>query len=183
MIKSKLFGHRVYLAGAMDRVSDRGRGWRDSITPMLKALGLSIINPLNKPTETGLENKETAKYKSKLKANKNYDELSRIMKEIRAVDLRMVDISDFLIVNLDIATHPCGTYEEIFWANRQKKPILIKMMQGKEHTPDWIFGTVPHKFIFDSWNDMFYYIKRINTGMDAETLNRWCFLNYESKNQ
>lgn len=181
MIKSKLFGHRVYLAGAMDRVADRGKGWRDRITPALKTLGLSIINPLKKPTEAGIENQETAKYKSRLKSKRQYDKLSEIMKEIRSVDLRMVDISDFLIVNLDIETHPCGTYEEIFWANRQKKPILIRMVQGKKETPDWIFGTIPHKFIFDSWADMFYYIDRINTGMDSDTLSRWCFLDYGSK--
>jgi nucleoside 2-deoxyribosyltransferase len=182
MIKSKLFGHRVYLAGAMDRVVDGGKEWRDSITPMLRGLGLSVINPLNKPTEAGIENQETVKYKYRLKSNKNYDKLSEIMKEIRSIDLRMVDISDFLIVNLDIATHPCGTYEEIFWANRQKKPILIRMVQGKNKTPDWLFGTIPHKFIFDSWDEMFYYINRINTGIDCDTLNRWCFLDYGSKN-
>ena len=101
------------------------------------------------------------------------------MKEIRAVDLRMVDTSDFIIASLDLNVHLCGTLEEIFWANRQKKPILIRMEQGKKNTPDWIFGTVPHKFIFDSWTDLFYYIERINTGIDAETMSRWCFLNYE----
>ena len=60
-----------------------------------------------------------------LKLEKKYEELSGLMKTIRSVDLRLVDISDFLIVSLDLNTHPCGTYEEIFLANRQKKPIII----------------------------------------------------------
>lgn len=47
-----------------------------------------------------------------------------MMKVIRSVDLRLVDISDFMIVNLDLETHPCGTLEEIFWANRQKSRYL-----------------------------------------------------------
>ena len=34
-----------------------------------------------------------------------------MMKTIRAVDLRLVDISDFMIVNLDLNVHPCGTLE------------------------------------------------------------------------
>ena len=32
---NRLKNQRVYLAGAMDRVSDRGTGWRDNITPFL----------------------------------------------------------------------------------------------------------------------------------------------------
>jgi len=58
------------------------------------------------------------------------------MKQIRPVDLRMVDICDFLVVNLDLQVHACGTYEELFWANRMKKPVLIRIEQGIEHTPD-----------------------------------------------
>jgi len=50
---------------------------------------------------------KTHKRKLKLKAERNYDELSELMKVIRSVDLRMVDISDFLIVNLDLDIHPC----------------------------------------------------------------------------
>ena len=48
------------------------------------------------------------------------------MKQIRPVDLRMVDICDFLIVNLDLEVHATGTYEELYWANRCIKPILVR---------------------------------------------------------
>ena len=100
-----------------------------------------------------------------------------MMKVIRSVDLRLVDISDFLIVNLDLAIHPCGTYEEIFWANRQKKPIIIHMVQGKEHTPDWLFGTVPHQMIYSDWNDVYGYLEHINSSEGINTYNRWYFFN------
>ena len=99
------------------------------------------------------------------------------MKTIRSVDLRLVDISDFIIVNLDLDVHPCGTLEEIFWANRQKKPIIVHMVQGKVHTPDWLFGTIPHQMIFSNWEDIREYLKHINSDENIDTYNRWYFLN------
>lgn len=172
---NRLNNQRVYLAGAMDRVADRGNGWRDNITPFLESLGIVVFNPIKKPTILGKEDEETHKLKLKLKAEKNYDELSNLMKTIRSVDLRLVDISDFLIVNLDLDIHPCGTYEEIFWANRQKKPIIIHMVQGKQNAPDWLFGTIPHNMIFSSWQDIEIYLQYINTNITINHHNRWYF--------
>lgn len=177
MLKNRLINQRCYLAGAMDRVPDRGATWRDSITPFLESIGVSVLNPLKKPTTAGCENEDTAIYKAKLKKQQKYDTLSKLMKEIRSVDLRMVDISDFLIVNLNIETHPCGTLEEIFWANRQKKPILIHLEQGKHNAPDWLFGTLPHNFIFNSWTELQDYLLYINTSNSIEHMDRWCFFN------
>jgi len=174
---NRLKNQRVYLAGAMDRVHDRGSGWRDDITPFLQDLGVIVFNPIKKPTIVGQEDEQTHKHKIKLKLEKNYDELSQLMKVIRSVDLRLVDISDFLIVNLDLDIHPCGTYEEIFWANRQKKPIIIHMVQGKLHAPDWLFGTIPHEMIFSSWDQVKEYVIHINSWSEINSHNRWYFFN------
>lgn len=172
---NRLSGQRVYLAGAMDRVQDRGAGWRDKITPFLEDMGVIVFNPLKKPTEIGKENDEVCKLKNEYKSKENYEELSKLMKVIRSVDLRLVDISDFLIVNLDLDIHPCGTYEEIFWANRQKKPILVHMEQGRKNAPDWLFGTIPYQMIFSSWNDIKLYLSNINVDPFFNTHNRWYF--------
>ena len=117
MIFTRLTNQRTYLAGAMDRVQDRGATWRESITPFLDSLGIVVFNPITKPTNIGLEDEDTHAVKSKLKSQRRYDELSSMMKIIRSVDLRLVDISDFVIVNLDLDVHPCGTLEEIFSSN------------------------------------------------------------------
>jgi hypothetical protein len=172
---NRLKNQRVYLAGAMDRVKDRGSTWRDNITPFLESLGVIVFNPLNKPSNIGMEDTEVHFVKKKLKERENYDELSSMMKTIRGVDLRLVDISDFLIVNLDIDTHPCGTLEEIFWANRQKKPIIIHMEQGKRNTPDWLFGTIPHQMIFSTWDEVKEYLLHINNTANIESYKRWYF--------
>jgi nucleoside 2-deoxyribosyltransferase len=172
---NRLKNQRVYLAGAMDRVPDRGTTWRDNITPFLESLGIVVFNPISKPTDIGLEDRDTHLIKTKLKEQKRYDELSAMMKTIRAVDLRLVDISDFLIVNLDLNVHPCGTLEEIFWANRQKKPIIIHMVQGKNHTPDWLFGTIPHQMIFSTWEEMKSYLTYMDSSENIDSYKRWYF--------
>jgi len=174
---NRLNNQRVYLAGAMDRVEDRGNGWRDNITPFLKNLGVVVFNPIKKPTLIGKEDSETHKYKLQLKTEKNYDELSKVMKTIRCVDLRLVDISDFLIVNLDLDVHPCGTYEEIFLANRSKKPVVVHMEQGKNNVPDWLFGTIPHQMIFSNWTELQDYLQHIDKNSEIEHYNRWRFFN------
>lgn len=172
---NRLNNQRVYLAGAMDRVADRGNGWRDNITPFLESLGVIVFNPIKKPTTIGMEDFATHQFKLKLKQEKKYDDLAHLMKTIRSVDLRLVDISDFLIVNLDLDIHPCGTYEEIFWANRQKKPIIIHMVQGKQNTPDWLFGTIPHEMILSSWEEVKLYLSHINNHCKINNHNRWYF--------
>ena len=173
----RLKNQRVYLAGAMDRVKDRGNGWRDEITPFLEDLGVIVFNPIKKPSIVGKEDWETHQHKIQLKQQENYTELSHLMKTIRSVDLRLVDISDFLIVNLDLDIHPCGTYEEIFWANRQKKPIIVHMEQGKQSAPDWLFGTIPHEMIFSSWHNIKEYLLTIHNNSEIDTFNRWYFFN------
>jgi hypothetical protein len=174
---NRLKNQRVYLAGAMDRVADRGATWRDNITPFLEGLGVKVFNPISKPTDIGMEDQDSHVIKAKLKKQHRYDELSHMMKTIRAVDLRLVDISDFLIVNLDLQVHPCGTYEEIFDANRSKKPILIHIEQGKEASPDWLFGAIPHEMFFSNWDDIKKYLIHINEDENITTYNRWRFFN------
>lgn len=175
---NRLNKQRVYLAGAIDRVADRGVGWRENITPFLEQMGVVVFDPIKKPSDIGLEDENVHKIKCKLKLEKKYNELASLMKEIRSADLRLVDISDFLIVNLNLNTHPCGTYEEIFWANRQKKPIIIHVEQGKEKTPDWLFGALPHDLFFSSWIDIKNYLTTINTAQEINSYKRWFFFKH-----
>ena len=138
-------------------------------------MGSVVFNPLNKPTEAGKEDEQTHITKCRLKEHGLYDELSSLMKEIRATDLRLVDISDFLVVNLDINTHPCGTLEEIFLANRSKKPVVIHVEQGKKHAPDWLFGTIPHAMIFSKWDEVRDYLSYIDSSAEIDDCGRWRF--------
>jgi hypothetical protein len=68
---NRLQNQRVYLAGAMDRVPDRGNGWRDNITPFLERLGVVVFNPIKKPTNIGKEDEQV----QVLKKSYNYQNI------------------------------------------------------------------------------------------------------------
>lgn len=171
----RLAGMRFYECGPMDRASDNGVGWRLEVGKFLVEHGCIVLNPCDKPIDIGLERTEDKEYRRRLKAEQKYDELSSMVKTLRIVDLRMVDISDALIVNLDIDIYPAGTAEEIFLANRQKKPILMHCPQGKNAIPDWYFGVFPHQHMFGSWYSLLQYLDDVDTGRDLRHFRRWMF--------
>jgi len=73
----KLTGMRTYLAGAMDRVADGGVGWRNRVTPILESMGVTVLNPCNKPVQVGLEDEATRFEIEKLKQSGKFNELRK----------------------------------------------------------------------------------------------------------
>ena len=173
----RLWGARCYLSGAMDRVPDRGTQWRERITPYLEHLGVIVLNPCRKPIYIDPE-MENRVVRRKQKKEEDSDSLMQDMKRIRSIDLRLTDMADFLIVNIDMEVHACGTYEELGWANRMKKPILIRCAQGKEHMADWIFGMIPHQHVFGTWKDLKEYLHHIHSDENVDEMRRWMFFDY-----
>ena len=173
---------KFYLAGPMDACRDEGREWRDELTPFLENLGIVVLNPYNKPIldECGLEDDINHSLVQQALSRKDYDEVTRLMKNIRQVDLRMTDHADAIIVNLDLTKRPCGTWEEIFTANRAKKPVIVKC-DKKEELPPWIFSVIPHQLFFESWNEVEKYIKHVNEDIYVDKLGRWVFFDLESQ--
>jgi len=176
---NRLWGMRCYLIGAMDRVADNGIGWRRRIIPFLNSLGVVTLDPTNKPISIGLENAENRDYRAQLKGMGDWSELAKEIKLLRAVDLRMVDMSDFLIINIDTTTHACGTYEELTWGNRLKNPCLIHCEQGKGGCPDWLFGVLPHAHIFSEWTHICKYLWQVHTAPEVNSFRRWMFFDYD----
>jgi len=178
---NRLRGMRAYLGGAMDRVADGGVGWRRTIGEWLRQRSVVTLDPTNKPIDIGIEDFENRKLRHEWKRTGNFDQLAHDMRKIRCVDLRMVDISDFLVVNLDLDVHATGTYEELYLGNREKKPILVHIEQGKEACPDWLFGTIPHEHIFSAWYQLHDYLRKIDGDPDVAHDKRWMFFCYEDK--
>lgn len=176
---NRLKGNRGYLGGAMDRVLDGGVGWRINLQRELADLDVIWMDPTSKPIEIGIEDLENREYRHKMKECGSFDTVSTDMKIIRCVDLRMVDLSDFLIVSIDLDVHQCGTYEELFLANREKKPIILMITQGKKNCPDWLLGTVPHDLIFNSWEEVKQYVRHVAHDPVINTFRRWMFFNYD----
>lgn len=171
--KNKLNGMRTYLVGPMDKANDWGAGWRSWLTPQLEEMGIRVFNPVSKPIDRGQEI-ERIPEREQLRKEGRYDELSKIMKEISNIDLRMVDICDFIIAHMDYSIPMNGTIHEIVLANMEKKPVLIHIEQGKQKMSDWWFGRLDHNEFFSEWDELLDYLKNINSGTFIPG-KRWCF--------
>ncbi len=180
---NRLKGMRAYLGGAMDRVPDGGVGWRRKIGEWLRRHGVVTLDPSDKPINIGIEEVEDRAIRHAKVAAGDFEPVVAEMKKIRCVDLRMVDLSDFLVINLDLDVHACGTYEELFLANREKKPILLRVEQGKRKCPDWLFGTIPHEQIYSSWHELHEYLRHIDYGDGVTHDRRWMFFDYSRSQQ
>lgn len=176
---NRLQGMRGYLGGAMEHAEGLGIEWRKNIQNQTENLGVIWLDPTDKPIDIGIEDIENHEARKKLKNEFRFDEVANTMKVIRCVDLRMVDLADFLIVNLDITVHTAGTYEELFLANRQKKPIILKVKQGKYNCPDWLFATIPHQMIFSTWGEVLGYLEHIAHDPIVEHRKRWYFFDFD----
>ncbi len=170
---------RGYLCGAMDRVADGGEGWRIALQRYLADLEIFWLDPSHKPIDIGIEDAKMRELVNELKISGDFDLAAPEVKPVRCVDLRMVDISDFLVVNIDLNVHACGTYEELFLANRQKKPIIVRIEQGKVSTPNWLLATLPHEMIFSTWGEVRQYIQHIAHDEHIQHFKRWFFFDFD----
>lgn len=173
----KLSNTRAYLAGPIDRCPNLGVEWRVWITKELSSrYGVVAYNPMDKPIEIAGE-MEGRELRKQWKSKGQYEKLADFIKVIRHVDLRMTDKADFGIFYIDTDIHMCGSYEELSWMNRCKRPCLVMCKQGVVGIPDWIFGMIPCKHMFDSWDDLFVYLDEVDGGYDDGT-NRWMIFLY-----
>lgn len=178
---NRLFYNRCYLSGPIDNATDFGIGWRKMVQQELADLDLIFMDPCNKPIieEFACEDLENHQHRIDLKKRGDFEMVGRMMRTIRCIDLRMADLSDFAIVNLDLSVYSTGTHEEIVTMNRRKVPILTHVEQGKAALPDWYWGTLPHQMIFSTWEEIFRYVRHIAFDPPPiDTYNRWRFLDY-----
>jgi uncharacterized membrane protein len=163
----------------MDRVADGGEEWRLRIRKNLQHLEINWLDPTNKPIDIGKEDKESRAIRNQAKKDGDWELVAEEMKPIRCVDLRMIDVCDFIVVYIDISVHACGTYEEVFLANRQKKPVLFVVEQGKKNTPNWLMAALPHEYFFSSWEDLYDYLDMIAHDQTfADDRGRWYFFDW-----
>ena len=171
----KLKGSRCYLSGAMEMLQDNGEQWRADLTPFLQNLGVVVLDPCDKPIDVAVEDHDRWVAE---RTYRQYDKLAKEIRVLRCVDLRMVDVCDFVIVNLNNDIRTCGTWEEIFLANREKKPVIFHLTPGKRECPLWLFGTFPHQMMFDSWAEVKHYLCEVDMGM-VPSVDRWLLFDFE----
>lgn len=163
---------KTYLIGFMEYGD--GRGWREEMTPFLRAMGVTVFDPYKKPfTNAPEEDEHTHKRMEALMEQGEYDEVAAHFKQVRAFDLSMVDRSDFIVcyLNPDVPTY--GTVEELVTAVRMRRPVFVSVEGGKKKTPKWLLGMMPHKYIYDSLDEIKDVLTRIDTGEKEIDSDRW----------
>lgn len=173
---NKLEGAKVYLIGAISFASDDGVGWRNDLKKKLidNKIHLTVFDPCDKPDGLGTLEQEKKLIRQKLDEY-NYVEAARLAKCIRKVDLRMVDHSHFVIAMIDTNIHYCGSYNEIFLAESQRKPILTIAVNGKNKLPEWLYAVLKPDEIFEKVDECVEYLKNVNNGK-VITDDRWLFI-------
>lgn len=174
---NRLYGLTTYLIGGIDRASDLGAGWRIEISKYLHPKGIKVYNPLEKPIGRADE-VENRGFRKELKESGRYSEFAELMKDVRHVDRRMVDKSDFIICYIDLDIHLCGTYDELGLATDQCKPVIVLCRQGKKNVPDWLFAQCDHRLFFSSLNEVTEYLDGVNDGSNTEDLGKWLIFDY-----
>ncbi len=170
----RLKGLRLYEAGPMQYADDE-HSWRDLVADFCEKRGVQVLNPAAR-TRFAKESGEIRDEMVKLMQEGKFTVVRERGRHIRNVDLRWVDISDFLIIYLDLNIHTYGTFEEMFLANRSKKPVLIVIPQLKSKTPLWLMWTFPEEHIFSSFDELFNYLDYIDSAPEIENPgNRWVF--------
>jgi len=135
-----LKGARVYLSGPMDFVASREQeakeGWRVRIGNVLRALGVIVFDPWNKPEARGLHGYGVETPESTRRREEWTFEDSPAGAKARAkvtghywetlhIDLRMVDTADFLVAYCPTNVYSVGTVHEIALARQEHKPVLF----------------------------------------------------------
>lgn len=188
---NRLKGLRAYLAGPIDNCPELGVHWRKEMSRFLWNLGCGVLNPTDKPTPHGLEDKALHEKINFLKilasneknieiCNSYYEEIEELMSPVISNDFAMVDRADFVIMFIDTSIHMCGTYSEETHAVQLKKPVIICCKQGKHSIPNFCFKRKGrHEMMFGDWQAVYKYLKTVDQDpIFEDKSSTWKFIDY-----
>jgi hypothetical protein len=157
----------VYLAGSIHHnEEDSGVTWRENLTPTLQnEFGLVVHDPCKMTINNVGEVGDDKKMLKELIKQGDFNKVREVFFPILKSDLRRVDISHFIIVNYRPSIRHIGTIHEIVMANIEKKPILLYYPTNEiqEFNP-WIACLVKSQHIFNDWDKMISYLKKVDAG-------------------
>ncbi len=159
-MSSTLKGTRCYLAGSIEN----GAGeWRETVKRALNDLGIVWLDPLCKTLQFAAETPHTQSQLKQLRDEGASGVVAARMAPIRAVDLRMVDVADFVIARIDASVPTWGTCEELNRAHvLQNKPVLVLVASGLETTPLWLYDMLDSQHFYKSLDDIESYLRFVD---------------------
>ena len=177
-----LRGTRGLYIGAMEKNREGGLESRELVEKELSKLGITVWNHYKNPimSSSNEGDEETFKKLKQLRDDGEFEQVHQLGKQIRHNDLALIDKCDFIICELDMETLSCGTWEELFWANKGvRKPIFIYCKQGKKSIPLWLWWTFKPSYIYNNLSEIISTVKRIDSGSIDLDSERWKLLKKE----
>ena len=178
--KNLLKRTRCYLIGSMEFLN--GEGWRNTVKKELGDRNITFFDPYHKPFIDDVPEDDAARQEMlHWRETGQYDLVAQRMKQVRAYDLRLCDISDWFIAVIRPSVASWGSAEEITTLIREKKTIFLVIddPKGKRACPLWLFGVLPHKYIYDSLEDAINTVKAIDDGIVKISNDRFKLLKEE----
>lgn len=175
-----LDGSRCLVIGAMEKDRSGGSLFRNQMEEKLSPMGIKVWNHYKKPIECSINEGDDELFEKlrKFREEENYEAIANY-KQIRHNDLALIDKCDFVVCELNMEALSCGTWEELFWANRQKKPCFIFSVQGKKSIPIWLWWTLPTHYFYNDSDEIVEMLTRIHTGKIQIDSDRWKLLRKE----
>ena len=172
---NNLYRTKTYLVGHMQYAN--GEDWRLKVEKSVAPLGVQVFNPYKKPFVKDVDEDEESRNKILQDMDNGwYNDVTKRMKQIRRYDLKLVDRSDFIVAHFLPDVARWGSAEELVTAVRMKKPIFISMEGGKKKTPLWMMGMIPHRYIYDSIEEILDMLNKIDSGEKEIDSDRWRLL-------
>jgi hypothetical protein len=141
----------IYLAGAIEYAPDKGKAWREQITPTLIALGCDVYDPAldEQKNLTTIEREHFRSWKA--------TDLPRFQRTIRKIidwDIEWITRrADAIVVYWDeYAGRGAGTSGELTAAYRYGKPVYLVAGMPVEKISGWILGCATH--VFPSFDEL-----------------------------
>jgi hypothetical protein len=180
---------RIYLCGPVE-TDPKARGWRDEATISLESIGMTILNPLKKPSwMPNITGERQLELKEKLaQAGPGLSQVHDLACEndtARDYCLGLIRIADILLVSLPPDIFTVGTWEEITLS--KDKPIFFV---HKEIIPSMWLCSMCH--IYTSWERETYLHRTMYSAINKiQEINKdqliknnpmkWIFLTYRDE--
>jgi len=176
-----LNGTRGLYIGAMEKNREGGFKSRTHVVEALMSIGVTVWNHYNNPIRSDSDEGDAEMFErfEQWREEENYEAIHECGKPIRNKDLALIDKCDFVICELDMEKLSCGTWEELFLANRHKKPVFVFCKQGKKAIPLWMWWTLPINYFYNNLEEVIDTLKKIDTGDIVIDNDRWKLLRPE----
>lgn len=156
-----------YTSGAIDCDREGGKQWRKEIGQWLNEKSIIDLNPYEKYELFENAGEQSVQQRQLAKENRDWKLLQELMRPVVNFDLRCCDLASFLIFRFDVSIYSCGSYDEIFTSDNQKKPVLV-LTSDLSQLPDWLFGRLNYHVFFDDINKLKDYLTFIDSGPEED---------------